>query len=195
MSGFFARIRQRRQAAQTLYQTALAQARLPVFYNDEAVPDTVTGRFELTALHVFLLWNRSRAEGRDGAKLAQALFDVMFIDMDRALRLIGVGDLSVPRHMRRMMKGFKGRALAYRDGLDNPDDPNVMLGALRRNLFGTRAAADETRLRWFALYIKSQAAYLARQPWAALSRGLVSFESVTDEQENAKQSPDPRMVA
>ena len=195
MSGFFKALKQRRISAQSLYQTALSQSRRPIFYTKQGVPDSVTGRFEMTVLHSFLVWNRLRGEGKVGEKLAQGVFDAMFVDMERSLRLIGIGDLSVPRHMKRMMKGFKGRALAYRDGLENPDDPDVLLLAIQRNLFGTVPTPSDEKLRWFAHYIRQNAALLARQPWADLETGLIVFESVDDEQEIFHHPLDPRMAA
>ena len=38
-----------------LYGAIVAQARLPAFYRDYGVPDTVEGRFELIVLHLALL--------------------------------------------------------------------------------------------------------------------------------------------
>ncbi len=45
-----------------LYTAAVAQARQPVFYTRLGVPDTVDGRFELVAVHVFLILQRLKAE-------------------------------------------------------------------------------------------------------------------------------------
>jgi cytochrome b pre-mRNA-processing protein 3 len=196
MLGFFKSLKECRRVAASLYGAALVQARQPLFYTGRGLEDTVDSRFELIVLHTFLVWNRIRGEGQDGARLAQAVFDTMFVDMERALRLIGIGDLSIPRHMRRMMRGFKGRALAYKDGLENPDDPDVLLQALRRNLFGTVETVDEDHLRWFAAYIQAGARLLAQQSGDDLVRGQISFEGLINEQENNdKSAPDARMVA
>jgi len=196
MFRFIENMRRRRENAERLYAIVQLQARRPEFFLSHNVPDTVDGRFELILLHAFLFWNRSRGEGKEGAKLAQALFDAMFRDMERALRLIGVGDLGVPHHMRRMMKGFKGRAMAYREGLENPDDPEVMLGAISRNLFGTiEEITDDAPLYWFAAYIKRQAGYLAAQPWTDLAAGIISFEGTEHVEEIPKKSDDSRMAA
>jgi cytochrome b pre-mRNA-processing protein 3 len=196
MLRLFVKGKERRETAKKLYQAVLTQARRPQFYVEHGVPDNVNGRFELTVLHAFLVWNRIRGEGREGALLAQALFDVMFVDMERALRLIGVGDLSVPHHMRRMMKGFKGRAMAYREGLENPDDPEIMLAALSRNLFGTlEEITDDKDLRWFADYARSHAGFLARQSWSEIAKGIISFEGTTHEQKDTQNPDDPRMAA
>ena len=53
----------------TLYGMIVAQARLPEFYRDYAVPDTVNGRFDLIVLHLALLIERLSADrGRAGAR-------------------------------------------------------------------------------------------------------------------------------
>ena len=122
------------QTAQVLYTAIMDQARQPVFYTDYAVPDSVDGRFEMVLLHVFPAMIRLRDLGEEGRVLSQALYDVMFVDMDRAIREIGVGDLSVKKHIRRMMKAFNGRMQAYEDGLKSRQ---ALIDALCRNLFGT----------------------------------------------------------
>jgi cytochrome b pre-mRNA-processing protein 3 len=76
-----------------LYGTIVAQARMPCFYRDYAVPDTLRGRFELIVLHLALLLDRLAADPAM-RKLGQAVFDQFCRDMDHNLREIGVGDLA-----------------------------------------------------------------------------------------------------
>ena len=54
--GLFSRRPER--AGYTLYGAAVAAARMPVFYSDWGVPDTLDGRFDLVGLHVYLLIER-----------------------------------------------------------------------------------------------------------------------------------------
>jgi cytochrome b pre-mRNA-processing protein 3 len=131
----------RRIAAEKLYGDLVAQARQPVFYAEWGVPDTVDGRFDMILLHIFAVMRRLSIEGQEEKDLSQALYDVMFVDLDRALREIGVGDMSVGRHIRRMMKAFNGRMIAYEDGLI---DAEKMDAALRRNVYGTVAGEIST---------------------------------------------------
>ena len=42
----------------TLYGMIVAQARLPTFYRDYAVADTVNGRFDLIVLHLAMVLDR-----------------------------------------------------------------------------------------------------------------------------------------
>ena len=98
------------------------------------MPDSVDGRFDMVLLHSFIVMRRLGREDRPARRLSQALYDVMFVDMDRAVREMGIGDLSVKKHVRRMMKAFNGRVDAYESGLA---DREKMHDALRRNLYGT----------------------------------------------------------
>ena len=50
------------------HRSIVAQARQPAFYTALGVPDTLDGRFELIALHGFLVMHRLKADaGRDRA--------------------------------------------------------------------------------------------------------------------------------
>jgi cytochrome b pre-mRNA-processing protein 3 len=151
----------------------VARARWPGFYAGHGVPDTLDGRFELIALHVFLVLHRIRAVPA-AAAFGQALFDAMFTDMDRGLRELGTGDLSVGKQVKRMATGFYGRTAAYQAGLEGGAD---LAEALRRNLFGTVADPEPDHLAWFAAYLRDQAAALERQDAAAIGAGRIAFEA------------------
>ena len=84
----------------------MAQSRDPAFYEALGVADSVDGRFDLISLHTILVIERLEQFGKPGRKLAQTLFDTMFVTMDFTLREMGVGDLGVPKHMQKMMKAF-----------------------------------------------------------------------------------------
>ncbi len=163
------------EVAAALYQVAVTQARRPEFYLEGAVPDTLDGRFDLLALHVFLLLHRLRAEGPRASALAQAVFDLMFADMDRNLRELGVGDLSVGRKVKTMAKALMGRIAAYEPGLASP---SVLIEALRRNLYRGQPVADEAIVN-VARYVGAAASDLARQDPEALLAGRVRFIAPT----------------
>ncbi len=104
-----------------LYGMIVAQARLPCFYRDYAVADTVNGRFDLIVLHLALVLDRLFAEAAL-QPLGQGLFDRFCLDMDDNLREMGIGDLAVPKEMRRIGDAFYGRARAYRAALAGTAD-------------------------------------------------------------------------
>src|SRR4051812_26135611 len=106
-----------REAADHAYQQVVEQSRQSVFFTEYGVPDTLDGRFELTCLHAFLYLHRLKAERPRARRLRQGFFDRMFADFDRALREMGVGDLSVGKQVKRMARAFYGRICAYEEAL------------------------------------------------------------------------------
>lgn len=134
MFAFIRQRNQRKKQAAHLYDVSVMQSRQPEFYSDLNVPDTVDGRFEMLALHCGILVYCLKNDGK--TMLSQALFDKMFKVMDPMLREMGVGDLSVPKHMKRMMQGFNGRIINYTQAIEKQDKLE-MQQALKRNIYGT----------------------------------------------------------
>lgn len=161
-----------RNAALSLYNRVVTQAREEGFYRSLSVPDTLDGRFEMIALHAFLLLNRLKREGAVAGDLGQAFFDIMFADLDRGLREMGAGDLGVGRHVKYMVEAFYGRVSAYELGL--AEDGNALETALGRNLYGTATPRPE-QLATVVDYVRRQVVVLADQSWADLARGEVTF--------------------
>jgi cytochrome b pre-mRNA-processing protein 3 len=149
-----------------LYGTIVAQARAPGFYQVYAVPDTVNGRLEMVMLHAVLVLLRLEGEPAPLRDLGQELFDRFCRDMDESMREMGVGDLAVPRKMRRIGTAFYGRLAAYRAALAASDDRPLAV-ALERNVFGG-PAAGEAALR-LATYTREAVRRLAGQDGFARS--------------------------
>ena len=157
----------------SLYGAIVAQARNPVFYRDLGVADTAEGRFEMIVLHVFLVLHRLKEEPPERRELGQALFGVLFLDLDRGLREMGVGDLKVPKRIRKMGESFYGRVKVYDDALAS-DDTRALERALARNVLGRPEADTGT----FASYVRAASAELASLPFERLASGEVVFPSV-----------------
>ncbi|WGF90549.1 ubiquinol-cytochrome C chaperone family protein [Marinivivus vitaminiproducens] len=141
----------RRQAA-LLYRQLVAAARQPGFYAHLGVPDTPEGRFEMVALHVMLALRRLRDGGRAEQAVAQALFDIMFADMDRALRELGIGDLSVGAYVKRMAQNLYARIA----DLDRPlaeADRAAVVAVLRRNAYVGGSVPDDRVIGRLADYL------------------------------------------
>lgn len=162
-------------AADVVYGALVRQARAPWFYRDLGVPDTVEGRFEMIALHGFLVLHRIKAvEGEDGPRaeaLGQAIFDLMFADMDRNLREMGTGDLGVAKRVKALAKGFLGRIAAYEDGLG--DTGGRLAEALDRNVFA--GAGDPGALEALADYVRGSVGRLAALSIDEIAEGRLDF--------------------
>jgi cytochrome b pre-mRNA-processing protein 3 len=85
--------------------------------------------------------------------------------MDDNFREMGVGDLKVPKEMRRIGEAFYGRAKTYDRALDDGDSP-ALTAALERNVFG---GAQPLGARRLATYMQETAKRLATQDTAALA--------------------------
>jgi cytochrome b pre-mRNA-processing protein 3 len=106
-----------------------------------------------------------------GQAAGQALFDLFCTDMDDNLREMGIGDLSVPKHMRRVGEAFYGRSQAYREALAEAGD-TALVEAVTRNVYAGEAQDAAPRL---AAYIREAAGALEGQSVPAIAAGMVSF--------------------
>ena len=105
------------------------QARNPGFFTALGVADTIDGRFDMVALHGWLVLERLTQLGR--RDLAQALTNRLFIDFDEALRELGTGDMGMSRRMTSMGDAFYGRLQAYSGAKDEIE----LADAIQRNVF------------------------------------------------------------
>src|SRR5450830_873940 len=154
----------------TLYGMIVAQARLPCFYRDYAVADTVNGRFDLIVLHLALVLDRL-AQDPALQPLGQEIFDRFCQDIDHNLREMGIGDLKVPKQMRRLGEANYGRSRAAWA----TEDKGPLVEALERNIYGggsPSAAATAPRL---TAYMGEALRDLGAQPSASLAGGELHF--------------------
>lgn len=189
ISRLFGRRRNTKLVAHKLYTALVDQARHPTFYAVQGVPDSLDGRFDMIVLHLFLTLRRLRDEQSAETALADLSLDlqtklqeIMFSDMDQALRELGVGDLGVGKRIRDMAQAFFGRMTAYEEALaqeatskEAADD--ALRDALVRNLFRGTTPNPEQAV-WFVGYIQKQRAHLAAQPFSDLIEGRIGFATV-----------------
>jgi len=162
----------KKEAARRLYTAIVERARAAVFYEDAGVPDTVDGRFDMIALHAFLVLRRLKRDHDKTATVAQALFDLMFVDMDENLREMGVGDLSVGRRVKQMAKAFFGRVAAYEEAMAAGLEP--LAEVLHRNLY-RGADVEPASLTLMARYVLDQASTLDAVEVETFLSGRVAF--------------------
>lgn len=191
MFGFLFRSAEEKKTASLLYNVIIQQSRKPVFYKKLKVPDTVDGRFDMILIHAFMVHARLIQEEKPGAKYSQILFDYLFREMDRTLREMGIGDLAVPKHMKRMMKAYKGRLVSYSAGFYDRD---TMKENLKRNLYRKTDVPDDEILNILTDYIVNSHALLTDISWRDLCDGKVEFAEIKND---GKRNTDDatRMVA
>ncbi len=167
------RRRHANEAAKQLHLAIVAQARQPGFYTTLGVPDTLDGRFELIALHGFLVMQRLKADPA-GIGLARDVAETIFDDLDASLREMGAGDLGVGKRVKKMGEAFYGRIAAYDAGLATGGD---LEDALRRNLYGTVQPAEEM-LAAAGAYVRNCYNILKQCNFSDFLRGHLSFPAL-----------------
>ena len=159
--------------ALSLYRTVVEQSRMPVFYDVFGVADTPDGRYDLVALHAFLVMRRLKAGDNAAWELSQALHDLMFADMDQNLREMGIGDHGMPKRMKKLAEGFRGRIAAYEAGLE-AHAPEELEASLSRNLF-RKVETGPGQVKAMADYTRAQDCFLGSQDIGDLLGGHVAF--------------------
>lgn len=177
------------RTAQRLYEAIVAQSRLPVFYESYGVPDSVTGRFEMIVLHMFLVLERLDGEPEDAARAArigQALNEAFVSDMDSAMREMGVADIRVSKRMHQAAGAFFGRLMAYRKAIEVPATPggatDPLAAAIMRNVLAERTDDASAQIEpegeaaaAIAAYMREAALRLASMSYDRLMAGSVPW--------------------
>jgi cytochrome b pre-mRNA-processing protein 3 len=125
-----------------LYNQIVAKARLPHWYIEGQVPDSIDGRFDMIAAIFSLVLLRLEEAGQAHAQDMAHLTEVLVDDMDGQLREVGIGDMIVGKHMGRLMGAVGGRISAFREAMA---DNNKLDGAILRNIYRAETA-DATAL-------------------------------------------------
>lgn len=169
----FGRERQANRAiTEALYGEIVAAARQEPFYSEWNVPDTPLGRFEMMSLHMFLFQHRLHGEEGASKALAQVLIDEFFMDVEHSLRELGVGDVGVPKRMKRLAKMFYGRTAAYADSLEREDAEGLAFALTRNVRPDAEIWPEAVRLADYAMQAQKN---LASQPSETIHAGELSF--------------------
>ena len=176
-----------RVLAHNLYVSMVVEARNPTVFKTCEIEDTVDGRFDVIVLHLSLLLRRMKQAKETASlddaeslqKLSEELIDVYHTDMDRNLREIGVGDMSVGKHVKKMAKAFYGRLLAYDEALsllDSKKDNSLLSEALKRNIY--RGKVTDVALAKLLSYVEEHIQHLNSVDADSLLKGLLPQNKV-----------------
>ena len=157
-----------------LYRIIVEQSRDPRFYADMRAPDTVEGRFEVLAIHMYAVLRRLKGHGKPSDQFAQTLFDVYFKNMDDSLRELGVGDMSIGRKIRTMAESFYGRVGAYEKSFET-EDWEALRDAVARNVYEDPNAGQASDL---ADYLRRTVAHIDAISLDDIFGGALTFPEV-----------------
>jgi cytochrome b pre-mRNA-processing protein 3 len=121
-----------------LWHRVVEIAREPQWYAKGGIADTVPGRFDCIALVMALVMLRMESDEALSAPSGR-LTELFVDDMDGQLRQTGLGDLTVGKHVGKLMGALGGRIDAFRAGLADSDDA-ALIAVIERNVtFGDNA--------------------------------------------------------
>lgn len=123
--------------AEAAFAAVTAASREPGLYGPGRTPDTLDGRFEMLILHGTAAFLRLKGDPQ-AERLGDAFANRFFKGLDEGLRELGVGDMSVPRTMKKMAQSVYGRIQAYETTLH---DRTALSGSIARNVFNADEAA------------------------------------------------------
>ncbi len=146
----------------------VAAARRPALFTEYGIEDSIGGRFEALALHAALVLRRLNSLPPPGPEMAQDLADAIFRSFDAALRERGVGDLSMPKHMKAFAAAFLGRATAYNRALKG--DLQGLSAALLRNVYEGHGSAER-----LARYVRATVEALDRAAFEDFLAAKITF--------------------
>jgi cytochrome b pre-mRNA-processing protein 3 len=166
LAWFFSRKPRIGDAHYALYGAIVAQSRQPIFYADWGVPDTLTGRFDMISLHMALVLRRLQQDGATSREFAQGLFDLFFKDMDRSLREMGVGDISVPKRIEKMGGLFYGLVDGLGHALEAPN-PGALDAFVMRDLLPDGEVAKAPLISTYVRRLTDRLAAIPTEPLLA----------------------------
>lgn len=163
--------------ADELYGAIVAQARLPVFYQGFGVPDTLEGRFVLLSLHLFAVLHRLKDGGAQATAMAQALADRFTADMETVLRELGVGDLAIPKRVRKLTASGAGLLQSYEQALGKGE--GALEAAIASALPGDESGAKAASAR-LTPYVLESLRSLESEATQEICAGRLRFPEIPD---------------
>jgi cytochrome b pre-mRNA-processing protein 3 len=165
--------RDNRRTARILYGSIVTQSRQETFYAACRVPDTPEGRFEMLALHLVLLLHRLGRARENTRQLQEAVTAAFAVDMDDNMREMTVGDLAVPRHVKRAVAVLHDRYALYGDALAVPRN-DKLIDAIKARL-GALDGAEGLDAAAICAYLRRAVQGLDGQPDGNLLAGRLAW--------------------
>ena len=162
-----------------IYGTVVAQSRKSAFYTQFMVPDTVIGRYDMLALHVFMLTHRlkqSREENNKGCNwLSQNVFDLFIIDLERGLRELGFADTSVHKRKKRMVRSFYALIDEFEKPLNDSNKTKLAKAIAPRYFDKIEPGMSANSASELAAYMIDTAQFLSLQSDQAITAGTLNW--------------------
>lgn len=184
MFRWFAGRAARKEAAEKIYDAIVAQSRNPAFYLRCGVPDTLSGRFDMLVIHMFVVLQILKLGGREGQLLAQEIVEAFIREMDTMVRDLGVSDRNVPKEVRKIAQLFYGQLLAYSTALQR-NDAKGLANEVWKSFQSGEAASASIAADAISTYIRGAIKNIQEMPLNMLLQGNIRFPEITGNRNGA----------
>ncbi len=165
----------RKETASDIYGAIVSRARQPSFFELCGASDTPEGRFELIILNMALVLERLRLSEDTDIDLRRRVIEAFVTDVDDNMREMGVGDMSVPRKVKRAAASLMERMEQYRNALAAQSDADL-IEALASNIPGL--ATKPNGAERMALVLRADVSHLESLSDASVQSGNLSFSAI-----------------
>jgi cytochrome b pre-mRNA-processing protein 3 len=118
----FGRLTDQPRRGQALFDGAVAEARLPHWYAEGEVPDTIDGRFAMLATVCALVIVRLESGSPEGDAASAALTERFIESMDAEHRQLGLNDPGLGRRVRKLVGSLERRVDEWRTAISGDSD-------------------------------------------------------------------------
>jgi cytochrome b pre-mRNA-processing protein 3 len=176
MFRWFADRAARREAAEKIYDAIVTQSRNPAFYVRCGVPDTLSGRFDLLVIHMFIVMQNLKLGANEGKLLGKEIIEAFVREMDSMVRDLGVADLYVAQEVRKIADLFYRQLVVYTTAVEKNDHAALSEAVWKSFQSGDESAnvaSDE-----IATYMFAAITNIAEMPLNQLLQGNLQFPEV-----------------
>ncbi len=166
----------RKEAAEKIYDAIVAQSRNPAFYLRFGVPDTLSGRFDMLVIHMFMVLQNLRLAGKEGELLGREVVEAFIREMDSMVRDLGVSEDQVPAEVRRIAGLFYGQILIYAQAAEK-EDTAALAEAVWKS-FRSGNPNTQVNAQAVAEYIITALHTVRETPLTHLLQGFLGFPEV-----------------
>jgi len=133
------------RASSPLYERMVTEARMPHWYVEGQVPDSIDGRFAVLATLLALVSVRLERGDEAAQRAGIDLTEAFIADMDGEIRQLGIGDPSIGKQVGGMVGALGGRVGAWRRALSGEEAwTDVMFRSLYRERAPDEAAVTHS---------------------------------------------------
>ncbi|KAL2651388.1 hypothetical protein R1flu_019516 [Riccia fluitans] len=179
--GFYSRESQLIRGSRTLYTRISSHAETPELYANYGLQKNFRTTHAMLLVHMWLTLVRLRAEGKEGSKIGQSLYELFNHDLEK--RIVGEGvKMLISKWMKQLERNFYGAVEAYDAAMQPTADKDALARALWRNIFAEDdspmpTGAEAAPVKSFARYVRREAACLAITDSESLLTGNIQFTS------------------